>query len=110
MVFQNESVKKAETVKSLSEKRRELEIELRNKDQLLLQLQTENEKNGKEVNRSAYTRRIMEIISNIEKQKTEIDKVLRDTRDVQKEINILSGQLDRSFTVADETIFRVRIF
>ncbi|KAK6619484.1 hypothetical protein RUM43_012241 [Polyplax serrata] len=102
----NESMKKAETAKSLSEKRKELEIELKNKDQILLQLQSESEKNGKEVNRSAYTRRILEIINNIEKQKTEINKVLRDTRDIQKEINILSGRLDRSFTVADETIFR----
>lgn len=100
-------MKKAETAKSLSEKRKELEIELKNKDQILLQLQSESEKNGKEVNRSAYTRRILEIINNIEKQKTEINKVLRDTRDIQKEINILSGRLDRSFTVADETIFRV---
>lgn len=105
--LQNESMKKAETAKSLSEKRKELEVELKNKDQILTQLQSESEKNGREVNRSAYTRRILEIINNIEKQKTEIEKVLRDTRDIQKEINTLSGQLDRSFTVADETIFRV---
>lgn len=50
----------------------------------------------------------MEIIGNIEKQKTEIEKVLKDTREVQKEINNLTGQLERSFTIADETIFRVR--
>ena len=105
--LKSETVKKAETAKSLGEKRRELEIDLKNKDKLLSQLQVENEKVGKEVNRSAYTRRILEIINNIEKQKTEIEKVLRDTREIQKEINTLSGQLDRSFTVADETIFRV---
>jgi len=62
------------------------------------------------VSRSAYTRRIMEIIGNICKQKEEIDKVLRDTKELQKEINNLTGQLDRSFTVADELIFRVKYF
>ena len=30
-----------------------------------------------------------------------------DTREIQKEINLLSGKLDRTFIVADELIFRV---
>lgn len=51
----------------------------------------------------------MEIIGNIRKQRDEIAKVLGDTRELQKEINTLSGQLERSFTVADELIFRVGI-
>jgi endonuclease III-like uncharacterized protein len=59
--------------------------------------------------RSAYTRRILEIIGNIRKQKEEIDRVLADTRQVQKEINQLTGRLDRSFAVADELIFKVSL-
>ena len=62
------------------------------------------------VARSAYTRRIMEIIGNIAKQKEDIDKVLKDTKELQKEINNLTGQVDRSFTVADELIFQVKNF
>lgn len=80
---------------------------MRAKEQLLGQLQQEAERTGKEAHRSAYTRRILEIIANVDKQKLEIAKVLKDTQDVQKEINTLSGQLDRCFTVADETIFAV---
>lgn len=34
-------------------------------------------------------------------------QVLKDTKDVQKEINTLSGKLDRTFAVTDELIFRV---
>jgi len=49
----------------------------------------------------------MEIIGNIHKQKKEIEKVLEDTRQLHKEINSLTGRLDRSFTVADELIFSV---
>jgi len=52
----------------------------------------------------------MEIIGNIAKQKEDIDKVLKDTKELQKEINNLTGQLDRSFTVADELIFQVKFF
>ena len=37
--------------------------------------QAEYERMTKDVNRSAYTKRIMEIVANIKKQKTEIDKV-----------------------------------
>jgi iron uptake system EfeUOB component EfeO/EfeM len=50
----------------------------------------------------------MEIIGNIAKQKEDIDKVLKDTKELQKEINNLTGQLDRSFTIADELIFQVK--
>ena len=57
--------------------------------------------------RSAYTKRISEIIGNIKKQKKEITKVLKDTKEIQKDINTLSGRLDRTFAVADELIFKV---
>ena len=36
-------------------------------------------------------------------------QILIDTKDVQKEINQLSGKLDRTFAVTDELIFRVGI-
>lgn len=60
-------------------------------------------------NRSIYTKRILEIISNVDKQNMEIKKILDDTRQLQKEINTLEGQLDRCFSIADETLFRVSI-
>lgn len=66
----------------------------------------EVQKLPKEVNRSAYTQRILEIINNVKKQRDEIDKVLADTREIQKQINTLTGRLERSFTVVDELIFR----
>ena len=39
--------------------------------------QAEYERMTKDVNRSAYTKRIMEIVANIKKQKKEIDKVVQ---------------------------------
>nr|CAD7198851.1 unnamed protein product [Timema douglasi] len=102
----SESQKKMDAVRGLREKVRELGEEARSKEQLHSQLLAEYEKVTKDINRSAYTRRIMEIIGNIRKQKDEINKVINDTMELKKEINMLTGRLDRSFTVADELIFR----
>ncbi|XP_050307884.1 coiled-coil domain-containing protein 22 homolog isoform X2 [Anthonomus grandis grandis] len=56
-------------------------------------------------NRAAYTKRIMDIVGNIKKQKKEIQKILVDTKKVQKDISNLTGQVERSFTLSDEIIF-----
>lgn len=100
------SWKKLDELKLLREKENELSEESRSKDQQCAQLLAEIPKLPKEVNRSAYTQRILEIINNVRKQRGEIDKVLADTRGIQKEINTLTGRLERSFTVADELIFK----
>ncbi|XP_047110934.1 coiled-coil domain-containing protein 22 homolog isoform X1 [Schistocerca piceifrons] len=105
----SESQKQADAIRTLREKMRELTDEVHSKEELHTQLLADYEKVSKDTNtvsRTAYTRRIMEIIGNIRKQRDEIAKVLADTRELQKEINTLSGQLERSFTVADELIFR----
>ncbi|XP_018345248.1 PREDICTED: coiled-coil domain-containing protein 22 homolog isoform X1 [Trachymyrmex septentrionalis] len=102
----NASQKKLDEIKLLKEKEKELQEECRNKDQQYSQLVAEVQKLPKEVNRSAYTQRILEIINNVRKQRDEINKVLADTREIQKEINTLTGRLERSFTVVDELIFR----
>lgn len=73
---------------------------------IIAQLEEEIEKLPKNINRSAYTRRIMEIIGNIAKQKDQIEKILSDTKDLQKEINSLNGRLERLFAVTEETIYR----
>jgi hypothetical protein len=90
----------------MKNKEKELLEECRLKDQQYAQLAADILKHPKEVSRSAYTQRILEIINNVRKQKDEIDKVLGDTREIQKDINILTGKLERSFTVVDELIFR----
>uniref|UniRef100_T1GNN5 Coiled-coil domain-containing protein 22 homolog n=1 Tax=Megaselia scalaris TaxID=36166 RepID=T1GNN5_MEGSC len=56
--------------------------------------------------KNAHTSRILEIIGNIRKQKNDIDKVLRDTRELQKQINTLNGQLGRQFTATDDLLFK----
>ncbi|BFZ14968.1 hypothetical protein BsWGS_18007 [Bradybaena similaris] len=103
---ESEAEKKLEEIKQFRERMKETADDARRKDELQKQLVSEYERMTKDVNRSAYTRKIMEIVANIKKQKQEIDKILVDTKSVQKEINLLSGKLDRTFAVTDELIFR----
>lgn len=86
--------------------RKALEV-LKEKNQMLAQISDQYNKLTNQANRSAYTERISEIIHNIEKQNKDIYKIIKDSEEVKKEINNLTGQLERSFALADEIIFRV---
>ncbi|XP_031638251.1 coiled-coil domain-containing protein 22 homolog [Contarinia nasturtii] len=93
-------------IKLTKEETEELADKLKQKATLHAKLVDEFEKNNRNLNRNSYTSRILEIIGNIRKQKASIDKVLSDTRDIQKEINTINGQLDRQFTVTDDLLFK----
>lgn len=92
-------------LESIQEKITKLENELKAKTALHTQLVGVLQKENRTTSRKAYTTRILEIIGNIRKQKDDIEKVLRDTRQLQKQINTITGQLDRQFTVADDLLF-----
>lgn len=87
-----------------------LNTELSGKEEIIAELKKDlesNEKNAnKNTNRQFYTKRILEIMANIDKQKKEINKVLIETRNIQKEINQLIGKLERAFNTTDELIFK----
>lgn len=84
----------------------EVVMDLQTKSSMHARLQKELEKLNRTVSRTEFVSRILEIVGNIRKQKTDIDKILQDTRTLQKEINTITGQLDRQFTVTDDLIFR----
>ncbi|XP_051964666.1 coiled-coil domain-containing protein 22 isoform X2 [Xyrauchen texanus] len=101
-----ESSKKLSEIKDLHYKIKQSAEEAKKKESLYKQLLTEYDTLSKDVSRSAYTMRILEIVGNIKKQKEEITKILSDTKDLQKEINGLTGKLDRTFAVTDELVFK----
>ncbi|XP_023861978.1 coiled-coil domain-containing protein 22 [Salvelinus sp. IW2-2015] len=101
-----ESSRKLVEIKELHNKIRQSAEESKMKEALYKQLITEFENLPKDVSRSAYTARILEIVGNIRKQKEEITKILSDTKELQKEINNLTGKLDRTFAVTDELVFK----
>ncbi|XP_061469968.1 coiled-coil domain-containing protein 22 [Rhineura floridana] len=101
-----ESSRRLSEIRDLHERIRSAADEAKHKDDLYKQLLVELESLPKDVSRSAYTQRILEIVSNIRKQKEEITKILSDTKVLQKEINGLTGKLDRTFAVTDELVFK----
>lgn len=101
---------KLEEIKQLKIDIEQLNGDLAGKEKEAKELSSELEKISKESNKTTsrqfYTKRILEIVANIDKQKKEIDKVLIETRMIQKEINQLSGKLERIFNANDELLFK----
>ena len=89
-----------EVKKILNSRRRDINI----KEQMIKDL-TAKIPNPFPPTRNAYTKRIMEILNNIKKLNVDTKKVILDTRSLQKEITSLTGKVQRSFSVADETVF-----
>ncbi|KAI5641992.1 hypothetical protein NE865_05991 [Phthorimaea operculella] len=103
---ESERVKCKKILVNLKENAKSMKEEYEKKEEIRDQLKSNYEKIKGGNKRSIYTKRILEIISNVDKQNLEIQKILEDTRQLQKEINTLEGQLDRCFSIADETLFR----
>ncbi|XP_024601000.1 coiled-coil domain-containing protein 22 [Neophocaena asiaeorientalis asiaeorientalis] len=102
-----ESSRRLAEIQELHQSVRAAAEEARRKEDVYKQLMSELETLPRDVSRLAYTQRILEIVGNIRKQKEEITKILSDTKELQKEINSLSGKLDRTFAVTDELVFKV---
>ncbi|KAL2332852.1 hypothetical protein Fmac_014065 [Flemingia macrophylla] len=71
-----------------------------------LKLSVDLEKLQKVASRKSYTDRIKEITKNSRKQDADIERILKDTREVQLESNSIQERLHRTYAVADEIIFR----
>ena len=67
-------------VKEMREESKGLVRTLRERDELAKALADEYEKMPKEVKRSSYVNRILDIIKNVNKQKAEIDRILKDVQ------------------------------
>ena len=103
---ESETTRLLEEIRQMRDRMKQVADETRRKDDLHKQLLGEYERMTKDLNRETYTHRMMEIVMNIGKQKEDIKKILLDTKVVQKEINQLSGKLERIFTVTDEQVYR----
>lgn len=101
-----ESMMKLEKIKEFRQTSKSLADEARARNELYKQLVEEYERLPKDVLRSQYTDRIMEIVKNVKKQNVEIDKVLQDTRQLQKEISMLVSTLGRTYAATDELVYR----
>lgn len=98
---------KLERIRELREQMKILVAEIQKKDEKYNQLLEIYNALPKDMNRSVYTRRILEIVKNVKKQKVDIDKILIDTRNLKKEISQVYDTLhNRSFPATSELVFK----
>ncbi|XP_031375479.1 coiled-coil domain-containing protein 22 isoform X1 [Punica granatum] len=69
-------------------------------------LLAELKKQPRQESRRSYINRMNEITKNSRKQDADIERILRDTRELQLESNSIQERLHRTYAVTDETVFR----
>ncbi|GMH25477.1 hypothetical protein Nepgr_027320 [Nepenthes gracilis] len=89
----------------------ELEIqsvlsEIRKREEECTKLSAHLEKQPKVAPRRSYIQRITEITKNSRKQDADIERIIKETRELQLESNSIEERLHRTYAVADETVFR----
>lgn len=70
------------------------------------QLSADLAKQPKVAPRRSYIQRITEITKNSRKQDADIERILKETRELQLESNSIQERLHRTYAVVDETVFR----
>ncbi|XP_060653320.1 coiled-coil domain-containing protein 22 homolog [Drosophila nasuta] len=100
------AVKEAQQVQNVRTGIEQLELELLAKTQKHNELSVRSAQQTQQAPRKEYTRRIHEFIGNIRKQRDDIDKVLDDTRQLQKQLNVVAAQLERQFNYTDDLLFQ----
>lgn len=75
----------------------------------LSKLSTDLEKQPKVASRKSYIERIKEITKNSRKQDADIERILKDTRELQLESNSIQERLHRTYAVVDEMVFRYNL-
>ncbi|ALC43297.1 CG9951 [Drosophila busckii] len=100
------SAQQTQQVQSVRQSIEALEQELLAKSQLHNELTLRSAAQTELLPRKEYTRRIHEFIGNIRKQRADIFKVLDDTRQLQKQLNVVAAQLERQFNYTDDLLFQ----
>jgi len=95
-----------EKIQEMRRTMQEINEDITHKREKFTELQELLSQMPKDVNRAYYTRRILENVKNVKKQKLDINKILIDTRNLKKEINTISDTLQRTFSVNEEVIYQ----
>jgi hypothetical protein len=80
--------------------------EAKEKEELINRLKKEIEEMPVEMKRGEYLTRIMDIARNVDKQREEINKILLENVELNKEILTISDSLSRTFRETEEAIYR----
>ncbi|XP_022159122.1 coiled-coil domain-containing protein 22 isoform X3 [Momordica charantia] len=83
-----------------------IESEIRRQEEENSKLSTDLKKQPKQVSRRSYINRVKEITKNSRKQDADIDRILKETRELQLESNNIRERLHRTYAVVDELVLR----
>lgn len=103
---QPESQEKHRKWKKLEQEVESILSETEQREGELSKLSTEIEKLPKLATRRSYIERIKEITKNSRKQDIDIERILKETRELQLESNMIQERLHRTYAVVDETLLR----
>ncbi|XP_076897034.1 uncharacterized protein LOC143550223 [Bidens hawaiensis] len=101
-----ESQEKHQQWKKLEQDLESTLSETNQREKELSSLSAEVEKLPKLATRRSYIERIKEITKNSRKQDIDTERILKDTRDLQLESNMIQERLHRTYAVVDETLLR----
>ncbi|CAJ2640106.1 unnamed protein product [Trifolium pratense] len=93
-------------LREVQEEEKFISSEIRKREEEHSKLLADLEKQQKVASRKSYTHRIEEITKNSRKQDADIERILKETREVQLESNSIQERLHRTYAVADEIVFR----
>ncbi|XP_022932401.1 coiled-coil domain-containing protein 22 isoform X1 [Cucurbita moschata] len=83
-----------------------IESEISRREEENYNLSTELKKQPKQASRRSYIDRVKEITKNSRKQDTDIDRILKETRELQLESNNIQERLHRTYAIVDELVLR----
>ncbi|XVF77016.1 hypothetical protein PTKIN_Ptkin14bG0006400 [Pterospermum kingtungense] len=98
-----------EKLRKLREIELEMELtssEIRKREEEQSKLAADLKKQPKVASRRSYIERIKEITKNSGKLDTDIERILKETRELQLESNSIQESLHRTYAVVDEIVFR----
>ncbi|XP_062170654.1 uncharacterized protein LOC133876397 isoform X2 [Alnus glutinosa] len=101
-----EAQEKLQKLREVELEKQSVLSEIRKRDEEHSKLFAELERQHKIASRSSYIHRIKEITKNSRKQDADIERILKETRELQLESNSIQERLHRTYAVADEIVFR----
>ncbi|KAI3456786.1 hypothetical protein Pfo_013449 [Paulownia fortunei] len=104
--FYPEASEKLTRIKEIELETESILAEIKRREEELSKLSSDLEKQPKLAPRRSYIERINEITKNSRKQDNDIQRILKDTREIQLESNTIQERLNRTYAIVDETIFR----
>ncbi|KAJ0047034.1 hypothetical protein Pint_03758 [Pistacia integerrima] len=101
-----EAQEKLQKLREVELERQSVLSEIRKREDEYSKLSAELEKQPKVASRRSYIERVKEITKNSRKQDADIERILKETRELQLESNSIQERLHRTYAIVDEMVFR----